>query len=136
MHATQHSSSHSVFLNIGGSEGQHVVVFVINSLLFLSEGHSDDSSGLSLLLTSPICFHISCMLILHSSLLLRHSSACSHIKQSCSFPVHPSILFLYHLLINLMSRYTCFITSYNAFCCGVPPLPSCNWLAVSGVCSD
>ncbi len=52
-------SSRSVFLIIGGSEGQHVVVFVINSLLFLSKGHSDDSSGLSLLMTSPICFHMS-----------------------------------------------------------------------------
>lgn len=52
-------SSCSVFLNIGGSEGEHVVVvvFVINSLLFLCKGHSADSSGLSLLLTSPICFH-------------------------------------------------------------------------------
>lgn len=54
-------SSCSVFLNIGGSEGEHVVVvvFVVNSLLFLCKGHSADSSGLSLLLTSPICFHTS-----------------------------------------------------------------------------
>lgn len=54
-------SSRSVFLNIGGSEGELVVVvvFVINSLLFLCKGQSDDSSGLSLLLTSPICFHTS-----------------------------------------------------------------------------
>lgn len=115
-------SSRWVFLNIGGSEGRRGVcssVCDLNSLLLLCKGHSDDSSGLSLLLTSPICFHtqVLALLIPCSSLLIRHLYVCFQIK---GFTILLSACFIF-LVKNM--RYKCYLNSMRYHVCGVVSHP-------------